>query len=110
MRACTITVIYALWIPAVRIGACMHVCVLGKKRGLEKSLKILLQISTIGDMKQLSEKKEKREVKSETEKHVALDRDRADVWEKLMVVAKPAGVEPPTPQPKPKKDKKEQQE
>jgi hypothetical protein len=60
----------------------------------------------------LSEKKEKREVKSKTGEYIALDRARArpDVWEKMMVVAKPAGAEPPTPQPKRKKEKQEKRQ
>lgn len=51
----------------------------------------------------MSEEKEKKEGKEEKKEHFSLK----EAYYKLTFVAKPAGAEPPTPQPEKKKAKQE---
>lgn len=54
----------------------------------------------------MSEKKEGKEGKERKNEYIARDQ-REKLFEKMMVVAKPAGFEPPTPQPEKSKGKQE---
>lgn len=54
----------------------------------------------------MSEEKKEKEGKQD-KKEKRLFEALEDHYEKLFIIAKPAGVEPPTPQPEKKKPKKE---